>query len=543
QDITIAEKSINYLASDELEGRFPGTKGDSLSIAYISGEFQRYGINGFDEGFVQNFDVLTAISPGNETSISLNNDALEMNHDFMPLTFSAEKANKAAVHLCRISGLSGSAALNGQWLVVLPDAEEGRRSYRELIGLALDAKDAGAGGMVLLVENDSAGVRGFYPFRYSRTVGSAGIPAIQMSASAFEKALKKAGYAIDTENPDPRKVEALNAESKMILDGRVSIDQTYSTTANICGYVEGKDTSAWLVVGAHYDHLGYGGYGSGSRTPDQCAIHNGADDNASGVAMVLMLADYYAKKQPDINIAFVLFGAEEEGLIGSSYFVDNMLFQPENVKAMINYDMIGRVEDSLMSISGVKTADEFEDILNTWNEKPMKLKLGGGGYAGSDQASFYSEGVPVLFFNSGLHDDYHKPSDDVDKINFDGIKLTAGLSVKLIDSLDDPNTRLTYRKAKQSDKSRHGGGTTVTLGIMPDVAGKAENGLGVDGVRPGGPAEKAGVEKDDVIVQIGKYTISGIYEYMKVLSNFEKGDKVKLVVIKDGVKRELELTF
>jgi Iap family predicted aminopeptidase len=543
QKVSIAEEGINYLASDKLEGRFPGTEGDSLSIKYIAGEFDTYGVKPFDFGYEQNFEVLTKIAPGHDTYAKLNDNEMVLGEMFMPMTFSAEASYQAGLHVCMTDQLSDSLDLNGEWLVLLKRAGDDLPGYRDIVNLALSAKDAGAGGLVFLAENDDNGDARFYPFRYSRSLASVDIPVIQIAANQFFEILNPAGYDLQNQDKLNQTIQAFNRDADLMLDAGVSIDKFYSTTANLAGYVEGKDTSRWLVLGAHYDHLGYGGHGSGSRTPDLHEIHNGADDNASGVAMVLMLAEYFTGHQPDMNIAFALFGAEEEGLVGSSFFVEHMPFKPDQVKAMINYDMVGRVEDSAMSISGVSTAVEFDSILTAFDKKPLHLTLGGGGYAGSDQASFYSEGIPVLFFNSGLHDDYHKPTDDASKINYDGMEMTASLSIRLIDVLDNPSTILTYQEEKSRKKSRHGGGMKVTLGIMPDVAGKTENGMGIDGVRPGGHADKAGLEKGDVIVKINDNDISGIYEYMKVMSEFKKGDSISITVLRDEKKQTFEVTF
>jgi Zn-dependent M28 family amino/carboxypeptidase len=327
------------------------------------------------------------------------------------------------------------------------------------------------------------------------------------------------------------------------ISGHTKIDVHKSTSGNAIAYRTVDDSDEWIVIGAHYDHLGWGGYGSGSRSPERHEIHYGADDNASGTALVLMLADYYATQNPNVNLAFILFAAEEQGLIGSKYFVENSPIAMEKIRAMLNFDMVGRVQENRISISGTSTAKEFEGILSHFQNKPLEIAMSGGGFAGSDQASFVSEDIPVLFFNSGLHEDYHTPEDNIEQINFEGIQQVGALSIALIDSLSHPDLSLTFQKQKQEEKVRHGGGMKVTLGIMPDVTGRVEKGLAVDGVRPGGPAEIAGIVKGDVIHKIDEFEIENIYDYMESLSKFKKGQQVELQIVRDEKPMTLKVEF
>ncbi|MFP4664397.1 MAG: M28 family peptidase [Bacteroidales bacterium] len=544
QDINIARKSIDYLASDELSGRLPGTKGDSLSIDFITTQMKYNGLEEFDFGYVQPFELVTKIEPSDKCIAILHGKKLKMHDDFMPMSFSGNGALDAELVFMNFGNQENVSYEPGKWVLLLINNEAGEYpSPRELIKASLDAKKNGAAGVIFAGKHDLSENSEFLPFAYSRSLAFLDIPVIQVSAELLGEAMEGAHYSLSDLFNEKTDIQEMNETIDLQMYAYVEINKFYSETANIAGCVRTENSDSWLVIGAHYDHLGYGGQGSGSREPSVHAVHNGADDNASGVAMVLMLADYYAQKTPDVNLAFVLFGAEEQGLLGSYHFVENMPFPADKIKAMLNYDMVGRVEDSVLSISGVKTGAEFEEILQSFDGSPLKLSLGGGGYAGSDQASFYSENVPVLFFNSGLHDDYHTPADDVDKINFEGMDQIADLSIVLIDSLMKPETEISYQKMKKSENSRHGGDMKVSLGIMPDVAGREENGMAVDGVRPGGPADEAGFEKGDLIIAIGEHEISNIYDYMNILSDFDKGDTVEILIIRNEKEKSLEVEF
>ncbi|MFO7862806.1 MAG: M20/M25/M40 family metallo-hydrolase, partial [Salinivirgaceae bacterium] len=367
---------------------------------------------------------------------------------------------------------------------------------------------------------------------------------VQISREFLHKIVSSKGLSL--RKLRKRSSEKINEKLGGIsVSNTIQFDRDIRETANVAAYVEGTQSNEWVVVGAHYDHLGMGGKYSGSRAPEKMAVHNGADDNASGVAMVMMLAEYYKKHTPASNMAFVLFGAEERGLVGSKHFVQNLPFPKEKIKAMVNFDMVGRLVDSSMSISGVATADEFETLLENWNGKPIHLALGGGGYSGSDQAAFYAEKIPVLFFNTGLHEDYHTPDDDVEKINYPGMELVANLSVNLLDSLTNPRFGLTFKEnSKAGEQSAHrGGGMKVKMGLMPDVAGVEKNGLGVDGVSGGGPAQKAGIQKGDVIIAIDNKKVANIYDYMKRLGDYKPGDKVIVDVKRADEVIQLEVQF
>jgi len=205
--------------------------------------------------------------------------------------------------------------------------------------------------------------------------------------------------------------------------------------------------------------------------------------------------------------------------------------------------MVGRLRENNLSIIGTTTAMEFDSLLNKYHEKPLTLKLGGSGYSGSDQASFYSEKIPVLFFSTGMHKDYHMPSDDVELINFDGMKLVASLAIDVVQELSNEDINITYQEVKRKQAARHGGGMKVKLGIFPDMTSDSGNGLGVSGVNPGGIADKSGIRKGDVIVKMDGKEIGGIYEYMNIMSGFKPEQKIKTVVMRGKKKKKINIQF
>ncbi len=297
----------------------------------------------------------------------------------------------------------------------------------------------------------------------------------------------------------------------------------------------------YIVIGAHYDHLGMGGYGSASRKPDTVAVHNGADDNASGVAVMLACAEALSQIPTDRSIIFVAFSAEEEGLWGSKYFVEHPPVELRNIKAMINLDMVGRL-DSVLSVSGIGTALQLDTVVasvySSHFKTSFKMETNASGYGPSDQTSFCMDSVPVLFLHTSIHEQYHTPEDDVSLINIKGCGDIASFVVEIAKLLGRQNQDLTYQAIGNPLSFR--GMAKTTLGIMPDHASSG-NGLKVNGVRPGGPAEMAGVLKNDVICRINDESISDIMSYMNTMNKFNKGETVYVTVLRNTVEIKLKV--
>ena len=284
---------------------------------------------------------------------------------------------------------------------------------------------------------------------------------------------------------------------------------------NVVMMLPGEDDSLkneYIIIGAHFDHLGKGGKGSSSMKQDTIAIHPGADDNASGIGMMLEIAEKFAltKGSHPRSIICIAFSGEEKGLLGSKYFVNNPGIDMSKIDAMINLDMVGRLQESnILQISGIGTSPGFVDIVNMLNDtSSIKLALSEAGYGPSDHSSFYSKNVPVLFFTTGAHTDYHKPSDTYDMINYEGMVKVSALIFDVVHHLDSLPQKLAFREAgPKEEESRPMRGKGATLGIMPDFNGIEKNGLRADIVTPGKPAANGGMKNGDIITAINGKTI------------------------------------
>lgn len=306
---------------------------------------------------------------------------------------------------------------------------------------------------------------------------------------------------------------------------------------NVIGFIDNKADNT-IVIGAHYDHLGFGGEGSLFRDEEK-AIHNGADDNASGVALMLNLAGKLKNTNTSNNYLFMAFSGEEMGLLGSNYFTKNTTIDASKINYMINMDMVGRMKaDSTLAVYGVGTSPMFKQTL-TANNDSFKLVENESGVGPSDHTSFYLIDIPVLHFFTGQHEDYHKPGDDSEKLNYDGMNLISDYIFNVITDLDD-NGKLAFRKTK--NESEETPRFKVGLGVVPDYLYDGE-GMRIDGVSEDKPAIKAGLKKGDVVVKIGDSTIVDMMSYMRTLSTFDTGNKTKVKVLRDGKEIEVEIEF
>jgi len=321
--------------------------------------------------------------------------------------------------------------------------------------------------------------------------------------------------------------------------GQVLFDETENDTMmsskNVIGYID-NNAEHTVVIGAHYDHLGYGGEGSlyvGSE------IHNGADDNASGTALMLDLANQLKFSNRNNNYLLIAFSGEEMGLLGSNYFVKNPTIDLSSINYMINLDMVGRLkEDKSLAVYGVGTSPIFKQSINSNNES-FNLIENESGVGPSDHTSFYINDIPVLHFFTGQHSDYHKPSDDSEKINFEGIKGISDFIYSIISDLND-NGKLSFRKTK--NETEEVPRFKVSLGVMPDYMFN-KGGMRIDAVTQDRPGYKAGLIKGDIVIKLGEYTVEDMMGYMKALSKFKSGDSTSVVVKRDQDTIKKKVTF
>jgi aminopeptidase YwaD len=558
-DITVEELEthVGYLASDAFGGRLPGTGGDQLSQAYIAGEFQRSGLELIANNGFQFFEVVTSVEAGENNSITYPDLLAVVKEDFIPLSFSKNTSLTAEVAFVgygfqiendtlKWDDYSG-VDVKGKWLVILrgePGEENPNSAFSSNVGLrekVLIAKDNGAGGVLFVsgpgFEADDALMRMFY----DKSTSDAGIPVFHVKRYIADTLLGTSIASLERKILDQEAPASFNSEATLTATSEVVHQKVQ--TANVVGMIEGNDPALKdeiIVLGAHFDHLGMGVPGSGSREPDVEAVHNGADDNASGVAGIIEIAEKIAASDEGSRrtIVVVAFSAEEMGLIGSKYFVENPVIDMEKVVAMFNFDMIGRLNDeNSIAFGGTGTSLETEDLLTQYlDEFDMKGSFSKEGFGPSDHAAFYAEDIPVFFISTGAHQDYHTPQDDTELINFEGQKSVADFSYALVMDVANRDDALTYQEAGAKTRSSRGMRFKVTLGIVPDFTSSENNGLGISGVKGGGPAESAGMQKGDVIVALDGMEVGNIYDYMTRLKKLEPGQIITVDIIRDGEK-------
>ena len=309
------------------------------------------------------------------------------------------------------------------------------------------------------------------------------------------------------------------------------------TGTNVLGFIDNKADNT-VIIGAHYDHLGYGAEGSLFRG-EKKEIHNGADDNASGVAVLLNLAQKLKAKNTNNNYLFITFSGEEMGLLGSNYYTKNPTIDNKKANYMINMDMVGRLKaDSTLAVYGVGTSPIFKQTLQAHNNR-FKLVQKESGVGPSDHTSFYNSDIPVLHFFTGQHEDYHKPSDDTERLHFNGMQIISNYIFEIITDLDN-NGKLPFRKTK--NESEEVPRFKVGLGVIPDYLFDGK-GMRIDGISEDKPAQKANLQKGDIVVKLGDSTVFDMMSYMKVLATFKEGDKTNITVDRQGTMVDAVIQF
>ena len=517
------QKHIHYLADDKLEGRRAGTNGEKLAQEYISNEFQQIGIQPRgSNGFFQPFEIYDGKQINSSTFFIINGNKLSSSKEFFPFPFSPNIIIEALASVA-------VQEIDMPWFFDLKDPLEENKNNPHfdlndfIIANAKKAKGRGASAIILY---NTSSIDDRLQFNNKDRSEITEIPVVYVSKEMAKK------YFLD-------QVATLDMKFK------IDISEKKRTGNNVIGYID-NGAATTVVLGAHFDHLGYGEDGNSMLRTGEKLIHNGADDNASGTAAVIELARMLKNsKNKKNNFLFIAFSAEELGLNGSKFFTDHSTIDLKNVSYMINMDMVGRLNDStkVLTVGGYGTSPVWSSIINT-SEKtsPFVIKIDSSGTGPSDHTSFYRKDIPVLFFFTGLHSDYHKPSDDFDKINYYGELRVVNYISKIISSPELQNQKIAFTKTRETQTSssfRSGG---VTMGIMPDYT-FAGTGVRCDGVSEGRPAQKAGLVAGDVIIQIGEYNVSSMETYMQTLGKFKKGDKAKLKFKRGNEVQETDVQF
>ncbi len=520
-------EDVFTLASEEMEGREAGTKGERKAAAYIKSRMTEIGLNPlFNGSYYQEFTFDGPWTKGDENFFRVNTTTFVAGEDFHTMPGSAN-ALLQAPFVDVGYGVKGFEEHNdyqdlqdidGKIFVMqyyLPEALSGQSelSPLEVAGQKIQvAKEKGAKGVIFI-----------------NTSGNRSDPRI-LSRLRIERMNIPVLFA--RENV----ANYLSDHPEASISISTDINRQTFTAVNVAGYLDNQAEKT-LVIGGHYDHLGYGGMGS--RSPGSEEIHYGADDNASGVAGMLETARYFSDSGIDNhNLLFIAFSAEEKGLLGSRNFTASGAYDMERINYMFNLDMIGRMEDHNLMLIGTGTSPVWDDLIEEVAPDHFNIRKNPSGMGGSDHTAFYLEGIPVIFFFTGIHDDYHRPGDTPDKINYQGTAEILSLVYNMVETLDGKG-RLDFT-ATQVPDSRRRRSEGVTLGLMPDHAFDG-TGLKVQAVIDERPAQAAGLKAGDVILRINDMHVEEISTYMEALRELEKGEKATIVVTRDDEELVFEV--
>ncbi|HEX8353159.1 MAG TPA: M28 family peptidase [Pyrinomonadaceae bacterium] len=654
-DVVRLRAHVEHLASGKLEGRRTGTPGAQEAAGYLAREFMRYGLRpggnapagGLNEkSYLQEFPYVAGVELGQGNTLTatrrVNAGAegaplaidFRLGEDWMPLGFGSNGKAAGAVVFVGY-GISAAeqnhddyrgADARGKVAVAFAGTPDGDNPHGrftragELRFKAAAARAAGARALVVIAAEGKFGDDRLSRLRYDNAGGDAGLPVAALSRAGASKVL---GLVTAAALDDfEKKVRAGLSPSAGGADGlrlqgvelslTTDVVRKNAPAANVVGVLEGSDAklkSEVIVVGAHYDHLGRGG--EGSLAGREGEIHHGADDNASGTAGLLELARLFSRERALMrrSVVFVAFGGEEEGLIGSSYYVRNPALPLEQTVAMVNMDMIGRLRGGALNVGGVGTASEWRSIVEGANRgykvtldpsltgggaeasaaaeggkgretnagaragagpggevkvraaepgtisvegingrpavtatpaERFALRLNDDGFGPSDHSAFYARRVPVLFFFTGSHEDYHKPSDTADRVNYEGEARVLQFVRDIVYSLQSRDGRPTYAAAK-SEAGARSTGFKVSLGTVPSY-GDSTDGLKLDAVREGSPAAAAGLRAGDKIVRLAGRDVRNVYDYTQALSEMKAGQEYEVEALRDGQRLSMKIT-
>jgi hypothetical protein len=568
------KKDIFFLASDECQGRGVDTEGINKAAEHIASEFKKAGLKpgGKDGTYFQPFKVSAGTGKIQGGSFVLKGPlgqtiTLEAGKDYQVLPLASSGKVTAPVVFAGYGVQAKQANYDdfkdldvaGKVVVVLrrvprwdndavPFAgnKEAHAGLENKIGLAELHKAAA----VILV-NDRSEVKGGDKFANLPGIGSSGIPVVQLRRGLFDMMLisSKGTSLTDLEKDIDRDLKPRGG----VLPGwtatiEADVVRTAYDCKNIIGVLEGSGPLAdeTIVIGAHYDHLGFGGFGSLAKDKTKKEIHHGADDNGSGTTTVLELARRFAamKERKGRRLVFILFSGEERGLLGSKYYCNKEpLFPLAKTAAMVNLDMVGRLkDDNKLRAEGVGTAKGFEELIDNLNKDfSFKLQKSKGGFGPSDHDSFCRKEIPVFFFWTGLHEDYHRPSDTADRINLDGMVKIANLTEKVIDHLRTMAERPAY-VAIAEPKMPVGGGDVPRLRIGIDYGDESNKGVLVETVVKDGPGDKGGIKSGDRIVAINGMPTPNMTSYMAVMRQQKANVELEVTVDREGKQMKLKVT-
>ena len=574
---------IKYLSSDQLRGRGNGTPQLDEAAHYIADHFRADGLKpaGDGDSYLQHYQVTVGAELGKANSFTTvfggTHQALGLNQDYIPLSFSEDGHFQGELvfagygitapenHYDDYQGIDAK----GKFALVLrhypqetdPKSAGAQLATRaDLVSKSINARNHGAIGMILVNDTANHASEPDSLIKFGELAGpdALSIAAVQVSASLADEWLKPSGHTLaDLSGAINKDLSshsfALTSSPILTLD--VDVERIRKPESNVIGMIPGSDpslASQCLVIGAHYDHLGLGD--QHSLAPSQIGqIHHGADDNASGTSAVLEIASYFAHRSPPPRhtMIFVTFAGEELGLLGSSYYTEHppAACPMNQTAAMINMDMVGRIRDQRLYVGGAGTSPGFQKLVQDVNQSDtaahFAISFSASGYGASDHTSFTIKSVPVLFFFSGLHSDYHKPSDTWDKIDAAAGARVAELVADTAVALDALNEKPQYVRVAEPTPSAAGGGSGYGpyFGSIPDFGQVEHGGVKFGDVRDGSPAAKAGFKAGDVLIDFGGMKIDNLYDFTYALRAHKPGDKVMVTVLRGGTKVTHEVTL
>lgn len=546
---------VRYLAGDALKGRRAGTPENEKGAVYIADHFREYGLTPLPgaRDFFLRFDYTSGVTAGRGNRLAFSGPVSLRSKpvagkNFTPLGFSS---NGSATGPLVFVGYGITAEelnyddyagvdVRGAIVIVMRQSPDGAAPHGSFARYApftdkiRNAREHGVAGIIFIDPPSRAG--DLMKLGLDRMFTNCGLPVMFADHRLFSTVRDGRNRAIET---IALSIDSTQESSSFAISGvtasmTVDLKLTRSRIPNIVGYLPGTDPALagqYIVVGGHMDHLGMGGEGS-LATDRKPAIHHGADDNASGTAGVLELARRFAARRDNRRpMIFACFNAEEEGLIGSASLVNDSLFPTGKVIAMLNMDMIGRLDSNKLVVQGIGSSPIWEDLVTTANGGSLTITLGKEAIGPSDHSSFYNKEIPVLFFFTGTHRDYHRPSDTWEKVNYEGQVAILGLVERIMRGIDARSEPVPYSKAPAPVAT--GGGFRVYVGTIPDYAYDGK-GLRLSGVAEGGPAEKGGLRGGDIMIRFAHRDINNIYDYTAALGELKPKDHVEVEYIRNG---------
>lgn len=517
-------RHVSYLADDKMEGRRAGTEGERKASDYIAQQFKILGLTPPAEttDYFQTFTIEEGRKVSDGAYLVINaRDTLRYPNDFQPFAFSPPMEGKSLRFNPEIKEKGHVWKLDMSDLIEKNKDNPHFDASASLRSEIARMSALGAAAVIVTKPPKSELELGFNAKDKSETVK---IPAFYMDEKTYSE-----------------KFDHNVSEYELTIHS--SIVQSRRTARNVVGWIDNKAPTS-IVIGAHYDHLGYGEDGNSMLRTQERLIHNGADDNASGTASMMELARVLKAGNPGThNYVFIAFSGEELGLFGSKHYVEHPPIPIEKTSYMINLDMVGRLNDSTrtLTIGGYGTSSQWAHIVKEDSkEYGFKIRFDSSGTGPSDHTSFYRKDIPVLFFFTGLHTDYHKPTDDHEKIDY---TATANI-VRYIKGVIERSRYIAKLDFKKTREQQTGTSTrfSVSMGIMPDYT-YSGSGVRVDGVSEGRAAKMAGIRAGDIVIRLGDRTVDSVESYMRALSTYKKGDKTKVTITRGSETITYEISF